>query len=82
MTTPPGPLDYERHALRWSIRRLMSPNQDLETLCKHLPRLAGTAASVLRAEAAYTSSKPPDTSDALIKALSDLIEERADEEET
>lgn len=81
MTTKPGPLDYERHSLRWAIQRLMSPNQDLATLCKNLPRLANAAAAVLRAEAASTSSKRPNhQADAVRQALDDLMAERVEEE--
>lgn len=84
MTTSPGPFDYERHALRWILQRLLGPNQDLETLCKYVPRLANSVANIARAEAGLKSKEPPEASNIVLKALRDLVEERSEhiEEET
>lgn len=81
MTTPPGPLDYERHGLRWTLERLLGPNQDLEMLCKYVPRLANSAAYVTRAEAKLTSQNAPAGYGAVEQALKELIEERMIDEE-
>ncbi len=81
--TPPGPLDYERHVIRRALKLVMTPGRDLETLCKLVSLLANSAATVLRAEAAFMSTKQPNHQvDAVSKALADLMAERADEEET
>ena len=81
MTTKPGPLDYERHVIRRALKLVMTPGRDLETLCKLVSLLANSAATVLRAEAAFMSSKRPNhQADAVRQALDDLMAERVEEE--
>lgn len=81
MTTSPGKLDYERHALRWTLMRLLAPNQDVELLCKYVPRLANSAANVTRADNADKLQRMPAGYDEVEQALKDLIEERIEKEE-
>lgn len=81
MLTQPGLFDYERHSLRWVLKRLMGEERDLDTLCKHVPRLASVAANVARIEAALESGKDNDDIDALRKALRDLENTQPDEED-
>ncbi len=76
MTTPPGPGDYERHALRWIIQRLLRSPNDLEMLCKHVPHLANSVANLMRAEAGHKSKQPPEAANIVLKALNELVEER------
>lgn len=80
MITPPGPLAYERHALRWIIWRLMGEERNLDALSKHIPRIANVVANVMRIESAITSGKHNDETNALRKALRELTTERTDEE--
>ena len=75
MTTPPGPLDYERHALRWILQRLMGEVRNIETLCKYIPRIASTVAALTRAEEAARSGKPSPETDAIRKAIQSLMDE-------
>lgn len=81
MTTPFGRFDYERHALRWILKRLLAPNQDLATLCTYAPRLANAAVNVAKAEALLKSEKYNDQTDAIREALRELMDEPVPEEE-
>lgn len=82
MTTSPGPFDYERHTLRWILQSLMGPKGDFDRLCIIAPRIANSVAALSRAETAALAHKPSPGSKAVQQALQELIEERAEEEET
>lgn len=81
MLTPAGPFDYERHALRWVLKRLLGEVQDLEVLCKFVPRIATAVSNIARVETALKSSQPPPEMTAFQIALRELIEERSNNEE-
>ena len=52
---PEPPLAMERDALRQLLTRLMSEVNDLETLCKHGPRIVSVATNTARVQAALES---------------------------
>lgn len=81
MTSTPGPLTYERNVLRRILDRLMDEESNLETLCKHGPRLASTAANVARIESTLDSGQGKDEIQALREALRELESEESNEEE-
>lgn len=81
MITPPGPLAYQLHALSWVLKQLMSPNQDIEILCKHVPRLANAAANVAKASAVLNTMPDSGHAAEIRKALKDLMEERPNNQE-
>lgn len=79
MNTPQS-LDAERNALGHILRRLMDEVADLETLCKHAPRIVSVAINAARIQAALESANAPDETDALRKALRELTSESNNEE--
>lgn len=81
MNIPPGPFDHVKHSLKWTLTRLMEKDQDLEMLCKYVPRIANSVANVSRVEHAIKGMERPDTFEAIQQALQELIEERMLEEE-
>lgn len=80
MTTTSGPLDYERHALRRILERLMDEEGSLDSLCKHAPRLVSVAANAARIEATLTAGRESDEVSTLRKVLLELTTETTDEE--
>ena len=78
MLIPPGPFDYEKHALRWILKRLLGEDQDLETLCKLVPKIANSVANLARSEASVIARQQPQEPNAVLAALRELIDERAD----
>lgn len=83
MITPPGPFDYEKHSLRWTLQQLMADSQDIDSLCRYVPRIANAFANVSRIEHALKGERRPDAFETFQQALQELIEERLiDEEES
>lgn len=74
------PLAPEQDALRHILARLMNEEPNLETLCKHAPRLASVAANVARIQAALEAASEPDELNTLRKALQELDTETDEEE--
>lgn len=79
MTDPTRPLAQERDALSRILTRLMDEVSDLESLCKHAPRIVSVAINAARIQAALEST--PDEHDALRSALRELTAD-SDEENT
>lgn len=78
MITRPGILDYERHALRVAIERLLRDGHDLEKLCRYLPGLANSAANMIRTEA-QANNKPPSNA-RIDKLIQEFLKEREETE--
>ncbi|MCO5216176.1 MAG: hypothetical protein M9934_14520 [Thermomicrobiales bacterium] len=77
MTT--NPLDAEREALGAILRRLMDEVTDLETLCKHAPRIVGVAVNAARVQAALIGDDRNDDVSRLRQALLDADNEEMEE---
>lgn len=73
------PLAAEQNALRIVLDRLMNEETSLDSLCKHLPRIASVAANVARIQDALEANDN-ETTDALLKVLADLAAEDDEEE--
>lgn len=73
--TEPTPLLQERKALSHILTRLMREVTDLETLCKHAPRIVSTATNAARVQAALEASSTPDQLATIITALEQIEEE-------
>lgn len=71
---PEPPLAMERDALRQLLTRLMSEVNDLETLCKHGPRIVSVATNTARVQAALESAHEPDAMDEIRKTLAELAD--------
>lgn len=71
---PEAPLAMERDALRQLLTRLMSEVNDLETLCKHGPRIVSVATNTARVQAALESATESDAMDEIRKTLAELAE--------
>lgn len=69
---PENPLAAERDALGHILKRLMNEVNDLETLCKHGPRIVSVATNTARVQAALESANEPDTMAEIRKALSEI----------
>ena len=69
---PNHPLAAERAALSHIRERLLAEVQDLETLCKHTPRIVSVATTSARVQAALESANEPDSLAEIRKALSDI----------
>lgn len=80
MTDSTRPLAQERDALSQILTRLMDEVSDLESLCKHAPRLVSVAINAARIQAALETT--PDEHDALRTALRELTTDTTDEEDT
>lgn len=72
---PEKPLAAEREALRQVLDRLNNEVNDLETLCKHVPRIVSVATTTARIQAALESTHEPDSLAEIRKALSELDNE-------
>ncbi|MCO5228355.1 MAG: hypothetical protein M9934_08725 [Thermomicrobiales bacterium] len=92
MTTPPldaerealgavlhRPLDAEREALGAVLHRLMDEVDDLETLCKHVPRVVGVAVNAARVQAALAGNEQDDDASRIRKALLDIDNEETED---
>lgn len=66
------PLAAERAALSLILKRLMAEVHDLETLCKHTPRIVSVATTTARVQAALESATEPDSLAEIRKALSEI----------
>lgn len=77
MTTTP--LDAERKALGAVLHRLMDEVNDLETLCKHVPRVVGVAVNAARVQAALAGDGQDDDASRIRKALLDVDAEEMEE---
>lgn len=69
---PDHPLNAERAALSHILDRLLTEVTDLETLCKHTPRIVSVATNTARVQAALESTGEPDSLAEIRKALSDI----------
>lgn len=69
---PPQPLNHERRALSYILNRLMKEEHNLETLCKHAPRLVAVAINAARVQAALERTAQPDSMTELLNALNEL----------
>lgn len=77
MTT--SPLDAEREALGAILHRLMDEVTDLETLCKHAPRIVGVAVNAARVQAALIGNDQNDDVSRIRQALRDADNEETEE---
>lgn len=75
------PLAPEQDALRHILARLMDEESNLESLCKHAPRLASVAANIARIQASLQAAAEPDEMDAVRRALRELTDETIAEED-
>ncbi len=66
------PLAVERAALSLVLTRLMAEVNDLETLCKHTPRIVSVAITTARAQATLASATDPDSLAEIRRALSEI----------
>ena len=69
------PLAAERDAMRRLLKRVTTEIDDLETLCKHIPRIVSVATTTARIQAALNSAQEPDSLAELRKVLKDLEHE-------
>lgn len=69
---PEKPLAAERDALRMILDRLIDEVSELETLCKHLPRIVSVATTTARVQAALESALEPDSLAEIRQALAEL----------
>lgn len=75
-----SPLTAEREALGEVLSRLMDEVSDLETLCKHVPRVVGVAINAARVQAALIGDDQDDDARRIRKALLDVDKEGLGEE--
>lgn len=68
------PLTEERELLRTAMHRIMNEEQDLDFICKHLPRMVLASANVARIQNVLEANDNAAT-DILLKALAELAEE-------
>jgi hypothetical protein len=66
------PLAAERAALSLILTRLMAEVHDLETLCKHTPRIISVATTAARTQATLASASESDSLAEIRQALSDV----------
>lgn len=71
---PEKPLMAERDALSQILGRLMNEVSELETLCKHGPRIVSVATNTARVQAALESASEPDSLAEIRKALAELTD--------
>ncbi len=69
---PDQPLAAERAALGHILDRLIAEVNDLETLCKHTPRIVSVATTTARVQAALQNATEPDSLAEIRKALSEI----------
>lgn len=69
---PEPPLATERDALRLILNRLMAEVNDLETLCKHTPRIVSVATTTARVQMALERASEPDSLAEIRQALAEL----------
>ena len=69
---PEHPLAAERAALSHILDRLLAEVHDLETLCKHTPRIVSVATNTARIQAALESATEPDSLAEIRKALNEI----------
>lgn len=74
---PEKPLDAERDAIRHLLQRITTEVNDLETLCKHIPRIVSVATTTARIQAALDNAQQPELQAEVRKAISDFnLEEK------
>lgn len=73
------PLQLETEALHSVINRLIAEVSDLDTLCKHLPRLISVSANVARIQDALTDEVAEHHA-AIIQALDEINSEAENDE--
>lgn len=80
----PAPLASELNALRQVLDRLMTEEVNLESLCKHVPRVVSVCANVARIQAGLEADQPSELMEELSKALLEIQEEaeNGDRDET
>ena len=71
---PVTPLAVERNALRLILERLMNEVNDLETLCKHGPRIVSVATNTARVQSALEHATEPDAMAEIRKALAEIAD--------
>ena len=72
---PEKPLAAERDAMRHLLERVTAETDDLETLCKHLPRIVSVATTTARIQAALNNVQEPDLVVEIHKILAELDHE-------
>lgn len=72
---PEKPLGAERDAMRHLLERVTTEVDDLETLCKHIPRIVSVATTTARIQAALDSAQEPDWAAKIRKVLDDVEQE-------
>ena len=66
------PLTAERDAMRHLLVRVSTEVDDLETLCKHIPRIVSVATTTARIQAALDSAQQPELQAEVLKAIGEL----------
>ncbi len=74
---PEKTLAAERNAMRRLLMRVTTEVDDLETLCKHIPRIVSVATTTARIQAALDSAQEPELADKIRKLLTDVEHEEA-----
>lgn len=72
---PEKPLDAERDAMRHLLERITTEVDDLETLCKHIPRIVSVATTTARIQAALDSAQQPELEAEIRKVIGELNHE-------
>jgi hypothetical protein len=72
---PDKPLAAERDAMRHLLERVTTEVNDLETLCKHIPRIVSVATTTARIQSALNSAHEPDLAAEIRKVLDELEHE-------
>ena len=75
---PTSPLTAERAALQEILTRLMAEVTDLETLCKHVPRVISVSITAARVQAALESDTAPEAQSTIRKLLAEISAEEGD----
>ncbi|MCA9833687.1 MAG: hypothetical protein KC435_07070 [Thermomicrobiales bacterium] len=75
---PTQPLAAERAALSEILSRLMAEISDLETLCKHVPRVVATAVTTARVQAALSADAEPESQSTIRKLLAEVSAEEGE----
>jgi hypothetical protein len=69
------PLAAERDAMRHLLERITTEVDDLETLCKHIPRIVSVATTTARIQAALDSAQQPELQAEIHKVIGELEHE-------
>lgn len=72
------PLAAERAALSEILGRLMAEISDLDTLCKHVPRVIAVAITCARVQAALSSDNEPASQSTIRKLLAEVSAEEGE----